>query len=235
MTQLQLYRLFFESAGFSRFVQGANNYGPWRDFDSEQSKRIYYKTFSPPQIEPDLHYFIYQYKLTDIMNAFVGLVDGIFVSQKCLEIFQKRLQLPPHKIYPVYYKKKSKIVSDYYYIYFYFGLRDSIIFDKSYFMIGDQFHVGKKKFEKEMIDINVQFKDLEHFESERRKHDDNNLGIDYQKIVFEKDSISKYDIFPVYLGIESDFYLSQKFIDLFESEKLTGLDARPFDAFGEED
>ena len=235
MTQLQLYRLFFNSAGFSRFIQGIDNYGPWRDFYSEQNKRIYYKTFSLPQIKPDLHYFNYQYKLTDIMKPFVGLMDGIFVSQKCLEIFQTQLRLPPHKIYPIYYKKKSKIVSDYYYIYFYFGLRDSIVFDKSYFMIGNQFDVGTKWFEDGVVDRNIQFKDLEHFESERRKYGDNNLGIDYQKIVFQKDSISEYDIFPVYLGVESDFYLSQKFIDVFEKEKLAGLDARPFDVFWEED
>jgi hypothetical protein len=230
MTQLKLFKLDFETAGFSGFIQGNNNYGPWKDFTSEQSNRIYYNTFNPPQTEPNLHYFIYRYKLLDIMDPFVGLRDGIFVSQKCLEVLQAKLQLPPHKIYPIHYKKKSTIVSDYYFIYFYFGLRDSIIFEKSLFMSKKYFSV-----EEEIVCENIRFQDFQDFESKLvSKYLDKDLKILFQKTAFQKSSVTKYDIFPVYLGVESSFYLSQKFIDVFEKEKLTGLDARPFDAFWEE-
>lgn len=235
MTQLKLYRLFFETAGFSSFVPRPNT-DRWRAFKSEQSNQVYNNTFNPPLIEPDLYYFNYQFKLKDIMDTFPGLSDGIFVSQKCLEILQGQLRLPPHKIYTIHYKKKSKIVSDYYYVYFYFGLRDNILFEKSYFMIGDSFDVGKDDFEKSVVEKDVQYKDFEHFKIEWRRYAlETKLGIDYQKIVFQRGCTSTFDIFPVYLGSESDFYLSQQFIDVFEKEQLTGLDARPFDAFWEED
>jgi hypothetical protein len=103
-------------------------------------------------------------------------------------------------------------------------------------MIGDSFDVGKDDFEKSVVEKDVQYKDFEYFKIEWRRYAlETKLGIDYQKIVFQRGSTSTFDIFPVYLGSESDFYLSQQFIDVFEKEQLTGLDARPFDAFWEED
>jgi hypothetical protein len=209
---------------------------PWRHFNSEQTNNlIVNQKFVEPQAELDLFYFTYKYKLCDITEPYVNLTDGMFVSQRCLDIFTNRLNLPPVKIYPIYYKKKDKIVSDYYFVYFYFGLRDSIVFDKSYFIISPRF--GSLDVDERAIEKNVQFKDFQQFDFERRKlRDEKNLGIYYQKIVFQKETISKFDIFPVHLLLDTELYLSEKFIEIYQKEKLTGIDweGKEFNKFFEE-
>ena len=236
MKQLKLNLLYYPTNNFSRFMPRDKEVNPWGAFNSERGTNIYNRIFAEPISEPDLYYFTYQYKLLDLMRPFSNLHDGLFISQKCLDIFQAELNLPPHKIYPIFYKKKNKIVSDYYYIYFYFGFRESIIFEKSYFMVDDPRADGIGFFEKAIIQRDVQFEDLNNFHSrEFEEFYDKYLDLDYQKVVFPKNSVSTYDIFPVYLIVGSDFYLSDKFVEIFEREKMTGLTTRPADCFWEEE
>lgn len=236
MAQLNLNLLFYPTNNFSRFILSPNTKWGWKEFNAEVDSYNYNNIFSEPKSEPDLYYFTYQYKLLDLMGQFANLPKGLFISQKCLEVFQTQLRLPPYKAYPIFYKKKDKIVSDYHYIYFYFGLRNSINYDKSFFKISDNSQVGDGFYDKVIVDKNVQFKDFDDFNNRLFvDYFDKNLEIEYEHIVFTKDSISKFDIFPIYLGLESEFYLTDKFLEVFAKEKMTGLDTRPFNSFEEED
>jgi hypothetical protein len=239
MVEIKLYKYVCNNPGFSQFYPRDSMIGtPWREFKRERTNNLTInRKFVEPQAELDLFYFTYKYKLCDITDPYVNLTDGMFVSERCLDIFKKQLNLPPVKVYPIYYKKKDKIVSDYYFVYFYFGLSDSIVFDKSYFMISPSF--GSLGIEERAIEKKVQFKDIKQFDFELRKLivDEKNLGIYYQNIVFEKDTISKYDIFPIHLLNDSELYLSEKFMEIYQKEVLTGLDSniRTFDKFFEEE
>lgn len=236
MIRIKLFSCRTDSIGFSNFYPQNNEQNIWKEFKKEQTNNFFIKKqFNEPQADLDLYYFTYQYKLKDIMDPFVNLHYGIFVSQKCLDWMKKYLNLPPVKIYPIHYKKKDKIVSDYFYIYFYFGLRDSIIFDQSFFLISPRF--GTLSIEERAVEKGGKFKSFQHFESEEKKFlTETDLGIYYQKILFQKDTISKYDIFPVYL-LDRNLYLSEKFVEMYQQECLTGLDSdfRVFDKFYEEE
>ncbi len=255
MIEIKLYKYVCNNPGFSQFypvnsekafLEKAKNYqpvnffdglfNPFKEFDIERTNNlIVNKVFIEPKENLDLYYFTYRYKLCDIMDPWVGLTDGIFVSQKCLDIFTKHLNLPPVKIYPIFYKKKNKIISDYYFMYFYYGLRDSIDFKKSLFMLVPKFEVGNRRAEEYAIERDINFFSQANCLALIKGLTSTRFSIDYQKVVFPKGSISKYDIFPVHLLHDSELYLSEKFIEIYQKEGLTGLDLnRTFDKFWED-
>ncbi len=234
MKQLKLSVFGPTGESFSNFYPTiVTDYNFWSAFNEEKWKIMREGNFREPTVAPDLHYFTYRYRLADIMYPYTNLTDGLFISQKCFDVFVSQLCLPPYKLYPIYYKKKGVIVSDYYYIYFYFGFRDSIVFEKSPFMYGEKYAHSNESFNQNAIERDIYFDDYQHFDTMRRELD--NGMYDTEKLVFKPNSISKYDIFPVYLQFDSELYLSEKFVEVYEKMGLTGLYLKPFNYFFEEE
>ncbi|MBL7934577.1 MAG: hypothetical protein JNM51_02060 [Bacteroidia bacterium] len=177
----------------------------------------------PPDNIPPFNYFILQNeaKLTDLMRSSLR-GNGFLISAKLRELLEKS-NVTDYKFYDVKLYKKDVEIKDYYYFHSACCLSQFVDYPNSEFYIGDT----SKNYIRDLDFVPQNLDDLENLQKQL-PYGHELVCVDY---FFLKPNFPfNLDFFRI--GVFNfDFFITRRFKEKLEQNKITGLSILPMDDF----